>query len=218
MSTTNDRGLEGGHAGDPRGPAGGVAVRRLGPDDRAWLPAAEAVFAEGIGVGYLTVDLLEALLDPPHPVEVLVGAFVGGQLVGAATTSAVTAEQADQIVERGARVGVAAPRFDPASTGKLHTSSVAPSARRQGLGRMLVDARLELLADAGCTDVISLSWVSGSRDSSASVLEAAGFERCCVIERYWFDDSSDEGGYACPRCGHACTCSAIVYRRALTSH
>jgi ribosomal protein S18 acetylase RimI-like enzyme len=137
------------------------------------------------------------------------GAFRNNELVGVLLGRMLendTATEFDALAKRaGATAALTVHRL-----GVLQSVAVKPSCRGHGIGRALSRAVLDHLKGAGATAVLAVSWESGTRDSSAGMLEAVGFRPVARVEEFWKEDSL-RSGYCCPRCGNPCRCAGILY-------
>lgn len=90
--------------------------------------------------------------------------------------------------------------------GLLHMAAVDEDWTGQGIGRAMLEARLELLYKAGVGTVMTASWLRDNQPGSARLFEAAGFELIDVVTDF-YNDRDD-----CPDCApNACTCSVAIY-------
>jgi ribosomal protein S18 acetylase RimI-like enzyme len=172
-------------------------VRPLTAQDHGLLPAVRDVFAEGLGAGYVTAGELDALVAGDRPEAAVFAALVGGEVAGAATTDRAPADLVSRL-----------PRLGGHRVGQLRSMAVGRRFRRRGLGTALTAARIAHLRGAGCTAVVSLSWLSGDPDNSQGVLRAHGLEPVAELPDHWRDVP-----VPCPRCGLPCHCTAAAYVR-----
>jgi mycothiol synthase len=145
-------------AGLAAGPApDGVTVRDVEPgtDDAAWVAVNADVFAAHPEQGRVSVaDLRARQAEPWFDPHGFVLATRGEQIVGYCWT----------------KVPTDAPR-----TGEIYVLGVAASARGTGLGRWLLRAGLERLAERGATT--AELYVDGDNAGAVALYENAGFRR-----------------------------------------
>jgi ribosomal protein S18 acetylase RimI-like enzyme len=178
------------------------------PDDHEARAAALVLLRAGLGAGYIVdqeiVDLQTGKMN-----GTVLGAFVNGELVGVLLGRMLEEETAAEYEALAKRAGATA-ALAVHRLGLLQSVAVKPGCRGQGIGTELSRALLDQLKRAGATAVLAVSWESGTRDSSAGMLEAVGFRRVARVEDFWREDSV-RMGYTCPRCGKPCRCAGILY-------
>jgi ribosomal protein S18 acetylase RimI-like enzyme len=170
--------------------------------------AALALLRAGLGAGYIEEQEI-ADLQAGRMNGTALGAFVNNELVGVLLGRMLekeTAAEYEALAQgAGAAMGLAVHRL-----GLLKSVAVKSGCRGHGIGTALSRAVLDHLKQAGATAVLAVSWESGTRDSSAGMLEAVGFRRVARIEDFWKEDSL-RLGYRCPQCGNPCRCAGILY-------
>ena len=171
-----------------------------------------ALLNENLGADYVSLPRLADRIARHD--AVVVTAHLGEELVGSAVAELLRTDEVEDLVQTLRKAGFQSKRFDDRALGLLKTSAVIPRMRGQGIGSRLVEERLSLLANRGCTAVYTFSWESGSRQSSRSLFEAAGFEHVVRIPNYWYEPPGHET-FQCIKCGKPCRCAALVMRRSL---
>jgi ribosomal protein S18 acetylase RimI-like enzyme len=185
-------------------------VRRLTLDDDGLIAGAVAVFAEGLGPGYVTAGDLAAVVAAGRPEAAVLVGVVGAEVAGAAIMDRASPALLARMRAAAAAAGHPLADLGSRATGQLRTGAVRRGFRRQGLGAELMTRRLALLRDAGCTSVVALAWLSGRSDTSEGLLRAHGFERVAEIPDCWQADPPDRGP-PCPVCGLPCRCTGAVH-------
>jgi ribosomal protein S18 acetylase RimI-like enzyme len=137
-------------------------------------------------------------------------ALEDGAVAGAALVDRAPADVVARITAEARAAGHPRPDLAARRVGRLRTGAVRPPYRRRGIGRALMEARLDQLRSVGCTAVVALAWVSGERDTSLGLLRAHGLEPVAEIPGYWRADPPDSGP-PCPVCGRPCRCVAAVH-------
>lgn len=96
--------------------------------------------------------------------------------------------------------------------GYLAAVSVSDSAKRRGIGKLLV-GEAEKEFDRRHVDVsCAMAWKSVDRTVNiAKVLQSAGMEAVAEFKGYWDDPRAFPNGHDCPVCGNPCKCSAVLY-------
>lgn len=90
----------------------------------------------------------------------------------------------------------------------LDSLVVSVSYRGQGLGKKLIDARLEAARDEGC--IVAEAWCWDNPDEAARSLplyEKLGFTK--ILECHPYE------GHPCNHCGESCQCKATIVRKLL---
>ena len=87
---------------------------------------------------------------------------------------------------------------------------MGPAFRRRGLGRLLSEASLVWMREAGAAVAVSLSWRSGRDGSSAALFRALGFAEGRTVEEFYYAESVRDG-WTCPVCAGPCRCAATFY-------
>jgi ribosomal protein S18 acetylase RimI-like enzyme len=102
--------------------------------------------------------------------------------------------------------------FAAGQVGSIEALAVAPSERRRGLGRALVETAAEWLFNAGASAIVVVGWDSGRPDSSLPLLRSLRFEESVRVERF-YEEESRHDGWICPVDGNPCRCSAVLFVR-----
>jgi ribosomal protein S18 acetylase RimI-like enzyme len=169
-----------------------------------------AVFDEGLGPGYLIAADLRALVAADESEAGVYVALADGAVAGAALVDRAPVDVVARISAEAGAAGHPRPDLATRRVGRLRTGAVRPPYRRRGIGRALMEARLDRLRATGCTAVVALAWLSGDRDTSVGLLRAHGLERVAEIPGYWQADPPDSGP-PCPVCAWPCRCVAAVH-------
>jgi ribosomal protein S18 acetylase RimI-like enzyme len=182
------------------------------PDEDESRAAALLLLSTTLGAHYIAEQEI-ADLQAGKMHGMALGAFLDNELVGVLLgrmlEKETAAEYEAQAKEGGATAGLAGQRL-----GLLQSVAVKPGCRGQGIGTGLSRALLDHLKRAGANAVLAVSWESGTRDSSAGMLEAVGFQRVARVAEFWKGDSLRRG-YTCPRCGNPCRCAGVLYLRSM---
>jgi GNAT superfamily N-acetyltransferase len=95
----------------------------------------------------------------------------------------VVAERAGRVVGFATAV-IGEPPAEGARAGDLEIIAVDPDAQGEGVGRLLVDAALQLLRDAGCA--YANVWTGGDpgHDAARALYESSGFTALPVVHYY----------------------------------
>ena len=109
------------------------------------------------------------------------------------------------------RFGDLARRYAIEGAASLEAMAVEPGARRRGIGRALIKARLVFASSLGAGAAVAVSWLSG-RDSSLGLFRALGFEESEAVAEFYREESVRDG-WVCPVCQGPCGCSAILTAR-----
>jgi GNAT superfamily N-acetyltransferase len=95
----------------------------------------------------------------------------------------------------------------------FNTSAVIEPLQGKGIGRLLMEKRLEWVRNRNCDVAIGVSWISGLAHTSLRTFEGAGFRAVRTVEDF-YRKISLENPFDCPGCRqHPCGCAAILYRR-----
>jgi ribosomal protein S18 acetylase RimI-like enzyme len=172
--------------------------------------AAVAVFDEGLGAGYLTAAAVRALVVADEPEAAVYVALAGDVVAGAALIDRAPADVVARVSAEARAAGHPRPDLATRRVGRLRTGAVRSEHRRRGIGRALMEARLDRLRATGCTAVVALAWLSGDPDTSVGLLRAHGLERVAEVPGYWQADPPDSGP-PCPVCAWPCRCVAAVH-------
>jgi N-acetylglutamate synthase-like GNAT family acetyltransferase len=177
---------------------------------------AAALFQDSLGKDFIRRDELKQLIQSP---EAIIFAARNGEngLVGVCTATLLSKAEALLIEEKARSAGLKGVHLTESRIGLLKSTAVAPSSRNRGIGLKLLESRLQWLKRQGCTSVVTLSWDSGSNESSRGLLEAAEFEAVGVLPEYWREPDG-EYTFECMKCGSPCTCSAVLMRRSLYNY
>ncbi|HEX2855732.1 MAG TPA: GNAT family N-acetyltransferase [Opitutaceae bacterium] len=191
-----------------------VVVRKLTPSDSRYVDEIVAIFSDALGDRFITREKVKEFIAQNGGTRCLLGGFMGKKLVAVRTVSLLNDREVADFIQQSA-VPARSVLFKNHRVGMLSSAAVRKEFRRRGIGTQMVDAGLQLLRDRGCTMCVSISWESGSIESSKQVLEASGFELVSTVPNHWQQDSVDRG-YECPNCGGPpCTCAASFYRKRL---
>ena len=193
-------------AGDGRDPAETVAQ-------------ASAVFAAGLGPGYLTRRQLEQMVSRPR--QQLLVARAGGVVVGAATAVLLDRDALDRLARAfddpvwPHRDGIALPDLT-GPYGLLQSVAVLPGFRQQGIAGQLTAARIRWFVAVGASGWAALARhparrsvrpsrrAAPDRSTARGTLLRAGLEPVASAAHYWRRDRT----IACPSCTHGCGCTA----------
>ena len=111
------------------------------------------------------------------------------------------------------RFGESARRYAVVGAASLEAMAVEPLARRRGIGRALIEARLGFAGSVGAGAAVAVSWLSGRESSSLTVFRALGFEESEAVPDFYLEESIRDG-WTCPVCKKPCRCSAVfTWRR-----
>ncbi len=144
-----------------------------------------------------------------EPTATVVVARAGEHLAGAA----VARIQVPEDIDYYRRFGTAAQRlFTGRRVGSLEALAVLRDRRRQGLGRTLVEARLDWLRARGCDAAVAVSWVSGRPGGSAQLFRSLGFDEGPSVAEFYYEESLRDG-WTCPADGNPCRCSAVLFSK-----
>ncbi|WP_125775003.1 GNAT family N-acetyltransferase [Antribacter gilvus] len=92
--------------------------------------------------------------------------------------------EADSTVVGFAVVVIGTPDDDGTLPGDLEMIAVDPAAQRQGAGRQLMDAALDLMRDAGCAYVNVWTGGDDGHAPARAMYEASGFTALPVVHYY----------------------------------
>lgn len=112
------------------------------------------------------------------------------------------------------RFGDLARRLALPGAASLEAMAVEPPARRRGIGRSLIEARLGFAASVGASSAVAVSWLSG-RAPSLGLFRALGFEESEAVADFYLEESIRDR-WACPACQGPCRCSAVLAGLRLT--
>ncbi len=102
---------------------------------------------------------------------------------------------------------------DRGPVGFLKSLVVHPDYRGQGLGKRLNEVVFKWFREQGARTLVTLSWESGSAQSSLKMLQSLGFQVDRVMKAYWYQDSLTHN-FGCPVCGDPpCRCDAYLCSR-----
>ena len=181
------------------------AVHTVRPGETALLAAIEALFSRELGAGLYPSAYLRDLAGDPR--AVLVAALDGRSVAGAAGAQVLAPEDLDYYLAFGAGAIAAIRRR---TVGSLEALAVEPAFRRRGIGRLLLEVRLERLRELGCDAAIAISWVSGHPGASAPLFRSAGMLEGPTVPDFYRDDSI-RAGWSCPVDGTPCRCAATLF-------
>lgn len=197
----------------PAGCAGRTTLRVDPPIAHVAVAGAENVpslvdlLNSSLGLGlYTATDLHRDIGDPTALVLVTRGE-------GGVTGGAVSRLLAPRDVDYYTRFGDPARRLFEATgpIGSISALAVAGSARRQGLGRRLVEASVDWCREQRCSAVVAVSWISGAEGTSAPLFAALGFTSGETVADFYLEESLRDG-WTCPVCTGPCHCGGqFVY-------
>jgi ribosomal protein S18 acetylase RimI-like enzyme len=96
-------------------------------------------------------------------------------------------------------------KVDGSRLGYFKSLFVAEQFRQQGVGKILSQTSLGLLAQLGARAVLCHSWLESPGNSSQLYLQGLGFEPIAQHARYWYDVD-----YQCVRCRpQKCLCTSV---------
>ena len=99
--------------------------------------------------------------------------------------------------------------------GVLKTFAIKSNCKNSGIGTALVVDAITKMKERNICSVITIAWHSNHGINIAGIMKNNGFLRYHEISDYWKADSLKEG-YYCPTCGQPpCSCSAVIYGKAL---
>lgn len=187
------------------------SIETLLPDSE-FEAAGLALLSDALGRRYITKDDYASFVAGREG-RSSICAIADHRLVGVRLTKVLDDDEETEFQRSFAGHGV---RLDLSGhrSGLLKSSAVRPEYRGKGIGGDLASHALDWLRSHGCTKALAVSWSPDSTQRSEPVLKRLGFEELARIERYWYDDSL-ENGYDCPSCGNVCSCTAILFSRLL---
>jgi GNAT superfamily N-acetyltransferase len=178
-----------------------IPIHQVTPDETALLTQGVTLFNDGLGAGYYdleslrqwcTTGVIYAAVDPAN------GTLAG--LMNAKVFGPVPDPPFEDYAQRG-------------PVGFLKSLVVHTDYRGQRLGTRLTALTLEWMRDHGAKTFVGLSWDSGSRASSITMLFSMGFRVDKIMTAYWYQESLKHN-FGCPVCGNPpCKCDAYLCSR-----
>jgi GNAT superfamily N-acetyltransferase len=90
----------------------------------------------------------------------------------------------------------------------FQASAVSEQWEGNGIGTVLMDARLRLAREVGVDSAVGTAWLRPNTVDSSALFEKLGFERMDTVEDFY---RSLDGERDCPDCGTPCECAAGIY-------
>ncbi|MEA2646609.1 MAG: hypothetical protein QOE92_1692 [Chloroflexota bacterium] len=182
-------------------------TRELRPGDGAALAEAGGLLNRLLGEGmYSDARMAEIAADPE---ALLLGAWDGGRLAGAAVARLLYPEDADYYHAFGAP---ALQQFTHHNVGSLEAVAVEPTRQRMGIGKRLTEEKMRWLASQGRDVGVAVSWISGSASGSSPMYQRLGFAGTPPVADFYLEESIKDG-WTCPACQGPCHCSASFFYR-----
>lgn len=175
------------------------------------------LLGEALGERYIELEALRALIEDERTGTCFLAENEPRRdLVGAATVSLLTTQELERHLPQGQEEIAEQLRFlrFHERVSILGAVAVEQEARRRGVATRLIEEATRWAARSGATSILSFGWKADGRAELAGVLNGQGFETVREVAGFWTEDSK-ERGYDCPRCGHPCTCSAVIFAKAL---
>lgn len=191
--------------------ARGYTIRRVGSSEPALVEAARRLLNRELGEEiYPGSSLLSTSEGGEGSALFAALSSPGGELLGAGVVRILQA--GDETYYE--RFGSIAQRYAVPGAASLEAMAVEPGARRRGVGRALVEARLAFAGAVGSGSAVAVSWLSG-RDSSLGVFRGLGFEESEAVGEFYREESIRDG-WICPVCQGPCGCSAVFTARRIS--
>jgi GNAT superfamily N-acetyltransferase len=190
-----------------------VTVKPASADDAARVCG---LLGDALGDFYVDVSTVRQAIVDDENATCLVAVDSANHLIGAATLHLVDRSTIARFIPVGQQAicdRLHVLRFHE-RVGLLRAIAVRASYRDRGVGTELTTAGANWCAAKGATAMLAFGWSSPQGCHIAGVMDATQFEQVAELENYWTEDSKAKH-YLCPACGPICSCSAVVYSKAL---
>ena len=183
-----------------------IVYRRLAPQDEPLSAAGLVLLNRTQGEGLFKANYLKERLDDPD--SMVIAALRGDELVGIASAHLIT--QFDYYLPFDSELPQ---ELSGKRVASLNTSSVVEALQGCGIGRRLMEMRVDWVQSLRCDVAVGVSWVSGRSHTSEGTFRGAGFRSVARVENF-YRLMSLEAPFDCPGCRkQPCACAAILFRR-----
>ena len=97
--------------------------------------------------------------------------------------------------------------------GFIEAIATDPDHQKRGIGSRLIEQSVASLKNAGSELICTLAWKT-DHTHLAPAMEIFSFKEREEFEKFWYEESIKQDDQ-CPKCGDPCTCSTVLYTKAL---